>query len=309
MNNLKYELMNVLYNLAALYAQLAINTPRGNTDGLKTAANYFSLAAGILSHMQSEVLPDLRMPAPPDDMDDHTLECLKQLMLSQSQECFWQKAVMDGYKDASIAKLAARVSDLYNFAAEAAVQSEAVSSAWIHHMTVKHHHFAAAAQYRAACDCLEKRRFGEEVSRLHDAVACVNEGIKAARGGFVNKVVVEDLQGLKRRVEEDLKRAEKDNDVIYLRKLISAFFSTIFLTKQNLCLPSRNSRYLTEPIWQLHVHPSKSRTPTTRWAKRPSLGLRYSPALFRFPYTWPFPSTRSEETILSTRILFSRWKQ
>lgn len=217
-NNLKYELMNILYNLAALYSQLAINIPRNNTDGLKAAANYFSQAAGVLSHMQKVVLPELRMSDPPEDMDTHTLEALIQLLLAQSQECFWQKAVMDGYKDASIAKLAARVSDLYNLAGEAAVNSEAISSAWIHHMTAKHHHFAAAAQYRAACDCLEKRKYGEEVARLYDAVACVAEGVKETKGGFLNKTVVDDLQGLKRKVEEDLKRAEKDNDMIFLSR-------------------------------------------------------------------------------------------
>lgn len=208
-------MINILYNLASLYAQLAINTPRGNTDGLKTAANYFSLSAGVLSHVTTDVLPELRMSDPPEDMDEQTLNSMKELMLAQSQECFWQKAVMDGYKDASIAKLATRVSDLYNLAGEAAVKSDAVSSAWIHHMTAKHHHFAAAAQYRAACDCLEKSKFGEEVARLKDAVACVAEGLKE-KG--LSKTVSDDLNGLKRKVEEDLKRAERDNDVIYLRK-------------------------------------------------------------------------------------------
>lgn len=217
-NNLKYELMNILYNLAALYSQLALNTPRGTTEGLKTAANYFSIAAGVLTHLQTVVLPELRMSDPPEDMDHDTLESLIQLLLAQSQECFWQKAVTDGYKDASIAKLAARVSDLYNLAGDAAMKSEAISSAWIHHMSAKHHHFAAAAQYRAACDCLEKRRYGEEVARLQDAVSCVNEGIRETRGGIINKTVVDDLNGLKRKVEEDLKRAEKDNDIIYLSK-------------------------------------------------------------------------------------------
>ncbi|KAK3988835.1 pH-response regulator protein palA/prr-1 [Cladorrhinum sp. PSN332] len=216
-NNLKYEIMNILYNLAALYSQLAIASNRNDTEGLKTAASFFSQAAGVLSHIKTEVLPELRMANPPDDMDESTLDSLIQLFLAQSQECFWQKAVMDQYKDASIAKLAARVSDLYNLAGEAAVRSEAISSAWIHHMGAKHHHFAAAAQYRAACDCLEKERYGEEVARLKDAVACVTEGLRECKGGYINKAVVEDLHGLKKRVEGDLKRAEKDNDVIYLQ--------------------------------------------------------------------------------------------
>ncbi|KAK3312926.1 BRO1-like domain-containing protein [Apodospora peruviana] len=216
-NNLKYELMNILYNLAALHSQLAMASNRSSSDGLKSAASSFSKAAGVLTHMKKEVLPELRMANPPDDMDEATLESLIQLFLAQSQECFWQKAVMDNYKDASIARLAARVSDLYSAAGEAAMRSEAISSAWIHHMSAKHHHFAAAAQYRAALDCLEKRKYGEEVARLTDAVACVNEGLKECRGGYLSKAVVDDLNGLKRRVEEDLKRAEKDNDIIYLQ--------------------------------------------------------------------------------------------
>lgn len=241
-NNLKYELLNVLYNLAALYSQLAISSNRNSTDGLKTAASYFSQAAGVLDHMKTKVLPELRMSHPPDDMDEATLESLTQLFLAQSQECFWQKAVMDRFKDASIAKLAAHVSDLYNLACEAAMRSEAISSAWIHHMSAKHHHFAAAAQYRAACDCLEKKKYGEEVARLADALACVTEGLKECKGGYINKAVVEDLQGLKRRVEEDLKRAERDNDIIYLRELSRSRLASCALAhpRQRSSRPSPN---------------------------------------------------------------------
>ncbi|KAM0569691.1 hypothetical protein ACHAP9_004569 [Verticillium nonalfalfae] len=216
-NNLKYELLNILYNLAALYSQLAVAQTNSGPEGVKKAVPYFNLAAGVLSYMQKEVLPELRMSDPPEDMDTHTLEALIQLLLAQSQECFWKKAVMDGtYKDAIIARLAARVSDLYSTAGDAAMKSEAISSSWIHHMSAKHHHFAGAAQYRAACDCLEKKKYGEEVARLTDAVQCVNEGLKEARGGYVSKTIIEDLNGLKRKVEEDLKRAEKDNDLIYM---------------------------------------------------------------------------------------------
>lgn len=212
-NNLRYELANIVFNLAAMYSQLAMSSNRSTPDGLKIAANNFCLAAGTISHLRNTVLPELRTE-PPEDMDLMTLDCLEKLMLAQGQECFWQKAVKDGLKDATIAKLAARVSDLYNEATDAGIQSDAVSSEWIHHMTAKHHHFAAAAQYRAACDALEKRKYGEEVARLKDSVTCVNEALKEQR--YINKVVLADLNGLKNRVTEDLKRAEKDNDMIYL---------------------------------------------------------------------------------------------
>lgn len=193
-----------------------MSSNRSTTEGLKLASNYFCLAAGVLSHLRTEVHLELRDTTPPEDMDDSTLESLEYLMLAQAQECFWQKAVMDGYKDASIAKLAAKVSDFYGAAGDWGVKSEAISSEWIHHATAKHHHFAAAAQYRQACDCLEKRKYGDEVARLRDSIACVNEALKEAR--YINKVVLGDLNGLKNKVTEDLKRAEKDNDLIYLSK-------------------------------------------------------------------------------------------
>ena len=212
-NNLRFELANILYNLAALYSQLAISSNRSTGDGLKSACNYFCQAAGIISHIKTEVIPDLRT-LPPEDMDMMTLESLQQLLLAQAQECFWSKAVKDGFKDGLIAKLAAKVSDFYDQAAEFGTKSDCISTDWIHHMAAKHHHFAAAAQYRSSRECLEKQNYGEEVARLRDSLICVNEALKEAR--WINKSVLADLHELKSRITDDLKRAEKDNDVIYL---------------------------------------------------------------------------------------------
>ena len=212
-NNLRFELANVLYNLAALYSQLAVSLNRTTSDGLKAACNYFCQAAGVIAHLKQNVIPDLRTD-PPEDMDTMTLESIEQLLLAQGQECFWSKAVKDGMSDSTISKLAAKVSDFYDQAAGYGTKSDIISTEWIHHMTAKHHHFAAAAQYRASRECLEKQNYGEEVARLRDSLLCVNEALKEAR--WINKVVLGDLNGLKGRVSEDLKRAEKDNDIIYL---------------------------------------------------------------------------------------------
>ncbi|QSS63780.1 pH-response regulator protein palA/RIM20 [Histoplasma capsulatum] len=212
-NNLRFELANILFNLAALYSQLAASLNSTNPDNLKTACKYLCNAAGVLVHLRTDILPDLRSSRP-EDMDEMTLRSLEELLLAQAQECFWQKAVKDGLKDASIARLAAKVSDLYAEAGDCGVKSDAISTEWIHHMTAKHHHFAAAAQYRQSRDCLEKQKYGEEVARLRDSVACVNEALKESK--WISRVVLGDLNGLKARVTEDLKRAERDNDKIYL---------------------------------------------------------------------------------------------
>ncbi|KAL1302117.1 hypothetical protein AAFC00_002552 [Neodothiora populina] len=212
-DNIRFELANILFNLAAMYSQLAMASNRNSLDGLKAACNYYCQSAGVLSHLKTTVVPEMRT-TPPEDMDTNCLESLELLMLGQAQEVFWQKACRDGLKDATIAKLAAKVTDFYSEAGDWAIKSDAISSEWIHHMNAKHHHFAAAAQYRAACDCLEKRKYGEEVARLKDSLSCVNEALKEAR--YVNKRVQDDLNGLRSKITEDLKRAEKDNDMIYL---------------------------------------------------------------------------------------------
>ncbi|RKF55952.1 pH-response regulator protein palA/RIM20 [Golovinomyces cichoracearum] len=213
LNNLKFELASVLYNLAALYSQLAISSNRSTTEGLKLVCNYFCLAAGVIRHVQEKIIPEMQK-APPIDLDDSTLECIQHLLHAQAQECFWRKAVIDRYRDSSVAKLAAMTSDLYGIAADWGTKSEVISSEWIHFATAKHHHFAAAAQFRQACDCLEKKKYGEEVARLRESISSAKEGLKEAK--YLNKLVYEDLNSLKNKVAEDLNRAERDNDMIYL---------------------------------------------------------------------------------------------
>ena len=212
-NNLRYELANILFNLGALYSQLAFAGNRTTSDGLKQAATQARDGAGLFHFLRTEIIPDMR-GTPPEDMDSATLESLERLCLAQAQESFWQKAVKDGMRDGTIARLSAQVSDYYSQAGDLAIKSDAISTEWIHHFQAKHHHFAAAAQFRQSRDCLEKRQYGEEVARLRDSVACVNEALKEQR--WINRTVLGDLQGLKTRVTEELKRAEKDNDVIYM---------------------------------------------------------------------------------------------
>ncbi|KAI5300904.1 pH-response regulator protein palA/rim20 [Ascosphaera pollenicola] len=213
LNNLRFELANVLFNLAALYSQLASSLVESSTDNIKTACKYFCNAAGVIAHVRDDVLPDMRA-VPPDDMDEMTLRGLEELMLAQAQECIWRRAVIDEMRDASIARLAIRVSDLYLQAGEYAVKSNAISTSWIHQMNAKKWHFESAAQFRQSLDSLEKKQYGEEIARLRESLICVNEALKETK--WVSKLIASDLNGLKSRVTDDMRRAEKDNDIIYL---------------------------------------------------------------------------------------------
>lgn len=215
-NNLRFELANVLFNLAALYSQLASSLVASSTDNIKAACKSFCKAAGVIAHLRDDILPDMRA-VPPDDMDEMTLRSLEHLMLAQAQECIWRRAVIDEMRDASIARLAIMVSDYYAQAGECAVKSNAISPTWIHQMNAKKWHFESAAQFRQSLDCLEKKKYGEEIARLRESLTCVNEALKETR--WVSKLIASDLNGLKARVTDDIKRAEKDNDIIYLNSV------------------------------------------------------------------------------------------
>jgi programmed cell death 6-interacting protein len=246
--SLDFELVNILYNLAALYSSLAMNC-HGADDVYKMAANYFSLSAGVIKHLQTNVIPTLRVNLT-DDMDAYALQCLENLMLAQAQEFVWQKAVKDGLKDISIAKIAAKISDLFATAVDLGTKSDGITSPMIHHMKARHFHFAAVAQYRAACDCLNKRQYGEEVARLRDCLNCVAEGLKETK--YVNREVVEALNALKSKAQDDLKRAEKDNDIIYLMPVPSKF--ELKSIERILMVSPKISPEVSDPLSRLGDH-------------------------------------------------------
>ncbi|KAF2861166.1 ClpP/crotonase [Piedraia hortae CBS 480.64] len=78
--------------MAAMYSQLAVQSNRATSEGLKSAAANFCQAAGVIEHLKWQIASDLRS-VPPDEMEPATLDSLYSLMLAQAQECFWQKAV------------------------------------------------------------------------------------------------------------------------------------------------------------------------------------------------------------------------
>lgn len=246
-NNLRFELANVLFNLGVLYCQLGVYANRTTQDGLKTACNYFCAAAGTFRHLKDVVVPEMRAVVP-EDMDTATLECVEGVMLAQAQECFWATAVKGSYRDSLIAKVASRVAEMYQVAEEAGRRSDAVSSEWIHHLKAKQGHFGGVAQLRAARAALEKREYGEEVARLREGLVCANEGLREAR--YINKTVLADLQGLKVKLEDDYKRAENDNDIIYLKIVPSKM--DLPLIEGATMVSAKTPKEVLEPVPLLH---------------------------------------------------------
>ncbi|EST04478.1 ALIX V-shaped domain protein [Kalmanozyma brasiliensis GHG001] len=234
--DLAFERANLLFSLAALYSSLGCAESRSEKESIKRATAWFQNAAGILQHILDTLVEPTRHLSPASsDLNPRLLACLRDLMLAQAQECFWQKAVMDRMKDGTIAKLAQKVSEYYATATQAVTEGPGedgkvdaadtakltLPSGWENHLTVKRGHFAAAAQYRKACDDLGANRYGDELGRLQLAETHVKKALDSAKRG-VSEAITSDLKSLQGILQSNITRATRDNDLIYLEAVTPA---------------------------------------------------------------------------------------
>ncbi|GAA5824059.1 hypothetical protein JCM3770_004945, partial [Rhodotorula araucariae] len=225
--NLEYERAAVLYNLAALHSVLGTERRRSDEHGIKASIASYQNAAGVLSHLLT-LLPrlhgSLHSGPAPTDLSEANITALRDLCLAQAQEVAWQKAVMDRLKNGTVAKVAMRVAELYAAAHEAAKLARAGSESSqpfafpeevIRYLVIKHAHFTAVAHYRRSLDDLGGNRYGDELGRLQLADQKLREAGTLGKRG-VPDAVVQDLKSLQKIITENLARATKDNDLIYL---------------------------------------------------------------------------------------------
>ncbi|WWD19366.1 pH-response regulator protein palA/RIM20 [Kwoniella shandongensis] len=224
--SLTFERASVLFNIAALYASMAAAERRAEAEGIKRALGYLTAAAGVLEHLVKNLIPTLRTElstpsAAGYDMTESFLGTIKEFVLAEAQECYWQQAVLQGtYKNSLIGKLSMKVSEYYKAALASMNGTDYPSSSffpanWIAHITVKQMHFEAAAQYRLSQEDLEKSKYGEEIARLRVAEGLAKKGLDAGRKGVAD-AVVSDLKNLQGAVKSALERAVRDNDLVYV---------------------------------------------------------------------------------------------
>ncbi|CAO1631089.1 unnamed protein product [Sympodiomycopsis kandeliae] len=224
-----WEQSNVLFAIAALLSQLGLQEPRNDGQSIKRAVGYFQTSSAIFSYLESSLQQhsiQFQPTSPPHGLTSAAIKPLATLTLAQAQECFWQKALSDGMKAGTVAKLAKAVEDLYEqthqeaSAAQDEQGREALSRTWMNHITTKRYHFAAACQYRKSQEDVGNSRYGDEIARLQLAEQHVKSALSALKKGLPSSssstAVVGDLKGLQGVIESNLKRACKDNDLIYL---------------------------------------------------------------------------------------------
>ncbi|KAG8749882.1 pH-response regulator protein palA/rim20, partial [Ceratobasidium sp. 428] len=138
-------------------------------------------------------------------------------MLAQAQECFWQKASMESYKDGTLSKLAKQVSIHYetSLAAAASLSPSPFPQDWLNHIALKKHHFEGVAQFRQSRSDLHTHKYGIELGRLKLAQNEVKQALLEQASKGVAKAVIDDLKSLSKTLNTNFDRAQKDNDLIY----------------------------------------------------------------------------------------------
>ncbi|VEU20462.1 DEKNAAC101260 [Brettanomyces naardenensis] len=141
-------------------------------------------------------------------------------MLASAQEVYWLKAVTDNLKDTVVSKLSLQAAEFYTNAGKLMEIPTAslFPKEWINFCRIKALHFRAASYYRLAMHSGHQEKHGEEISLLRFSAGLVEEGLRIETN---NVQVLEDIKNLSKVVHEELRRAERENDLIYLEPIPS----------------------------------------------------------------------------------------
>lgn len=157
LRSIYFEKGSILFNIGAIYTQLACKQDRNTLDGVEAAIENFQKAAGAFQY-----LLDYFTQAPSMDMHPDTLRMLIKLMKTQAQECIYEKLILTEQSlgilaHLTIAKMAAKVSEMYTICHEMTCADPVkayVPYSWISMMLVKSQYYKAQAHCHVGLDLL-----------------------------------------------------------------------------------------------------------------------------------------------------------
>lgn len=156
--NISLEKASILFNIGALYTQIGTRSDRQTCSGLADAITAFQKAAGVLNHLKETFTH-----TPSYDMSPAMLSMLIKMMLSQAQECLFEKIALPGIRNEffsllRMAQEAAKVGETYDQVHQSMVQmpiKDNVPFFWSTMAQVKSNHYRALAHYFVATALLD----------------------------------------------------------------------------------------------------------------------------------------------------------
>ncbi|KAJ1529071.1 hypothetical protein HK405_002328, partial [Cladochytrium tenue] len=172
----------------------------------------FQNAAGCFENMKQLVDP---LSTASSDFSPRLLDALRDTMAAQAQEMFYEKAVKDNLKDATLARLARGAEELYSKAATAAeAAGYPRATDWVLVLNAKALFFRATTEFRRSNVCLQEGSFGEQVGRLE---AAAKDAAAAATLRLSSGKLAASLKSFQTDVAARLTSAQRDNDVAYVQ--------------------------------------------------------------------------------------------
>ncbi|XP_072956759.1 vacuolar-sorting protein BRO1 [Typha angustifolia] len=222
-NSIHLERAAVLFNLGAVYSQIALAADRTAEKGLKQACNAFQSAAGSFAFLRENVAGKAAAGGATVDVSPESAAMLEKLMLAQAQECFFEKVIGDGKPPGLCSKVARQVGLYYEeayAALNAAPLNQHFDKTWVSHVQLKAAQFYGEACYRCALELHEKEEIAEEIARLKIGISALADAKKTSKG--VAAPLLDAVSRLEANMNRNLERAVKENDRVYLMRIPAA---------------------------------------------------------------------------------------
>lgn len=221
----QFEHACVCFNLAAITSQLALALKK--QDNLKEACTLYRSAAGILTYISNNA-NYTAFGNVSTDLQHSTLEFFSAVMLAQAQACFVEMAIVQRKSPDLVSKLAQGAFQLYRSALAALTGDikdmlARYEYSWFRHMLHQQHCFAASAMYfrsRVAMEQAEEgdaKQFGVEIGYLQQAAKFIADAVGTSSG--LNSSAIQARTSLDEQIQDRLKKATKENDVIYFSSI------------------------------------------------------------------------------------------
>ncbi|XP_014783179.1 rhophilin-2-B isoform X1 [Octopus bimaculoides] len=198
---ISFEKGCVLFNVGALYTQIACKQDRKVLSGMNAAIENFQKAAGAFQYLVTYF-----SDAPSMDMQPVTLLMLIKLMKAQSVECIYERMNLDGISPGllnyvKIAKMAAKVSTTYTKAHDM-ISVEPVKQyvpfSWTSMMLGKSQFYKALAHYYIALALMEQDD-SDDVGKLQELVKVLD--ITSSSPDFQDMATVLPFNSEKRKIQ------------------------------------------------------------------------------------------------------------
>lgn len=224
-NSVKYEMASTLYNIAALYTQLAVEESREDPDSMKLACTYFQCASWAFGELKSQFSDYLR-----GDLCTDLMIFKQNICLAQAQECILEKSLADNRKAQIVAKVTAQVITFYTSAVTALYgQNEdgliqdfigsKLYKDWTRYIKFKTSYLSSILFLYQGIHSEEQRKMGERVALFNAACDKLEEAKKESKGMSKIDVINEAMVLMTDIVEGKRKNAKQENEFIYHESL------------------------------------------------------------------------------------------